>query len=444
MKITLIYPGISMAGFGCFAVNESPECNFMHHGIASLEAYLRKFGHNVTYLDLRQLKGWDDFKDKISEMDSVIYGISSTTVDFEYTIKCAELIKSVNEKAVVVVGGVHPTVCTDDAERVSFFDYIVTSEGEKALLRIIEGVENGLELPRVIKGEPVSLEDIPRIDRELFSCRTGEMMHPFVPILPIPSFSVMTSRGCPFNCSFCQPAERAVSGGKVRFRQMPDVIDELVQLKRSYGMASFTILDDLFLVNKNRIDEFVDLYKKSGVTAKFVCQGRADLIIRYEKELADLKEIGLIGIQIGFESGSNRILDFLNKGCTVEQNLQAARICKRLGITIWANYMLGIPTETFSEMLATVRMIARIDPEYYSPALFTPYPQTTLYDYCKENGLLKMTSYSQYRRSIGEAGKVKNVNYFMARLLIFLYQPFRLKLIYMKAFLGKLLRFKVR
>jgi len=427
MKYALIYPGISWSGFNSFGKDLGGEANFIHHGMGTIASYLKKFGHDCDFIDLRRLKNWSDFTKTIKNTHYSVYGISSTTVDFDYSIKAARIIKKIYPHAVVVVGGVHPTVRPTDALKIKEFTYIVVGEGEKAMLQIINAQISKKKLPRLIKGLSCQLEEIPHIDRDLFNHHQGEMIHPFVSDLPIPFATIMSSRGCPFNCTFCQPAERLIFGGVVRLREMSDVVDEIKEINRKYGLKSFLIHDDLFIISKERINKFVRLYKKSGVKAVFMCQARADLVIRFQNEIKKLAEIGLIGIMIGFESGSQRILKFINKQTTVEDNLKAAEICHHLGIKIWANYMLGIPSETYSEMWQTVRMIRKINPEYYSPSLFTPYPQTGLYDYCQERNLLLFTHFSDYRRSL-KGDKIRGFNYNFIRILIFLYMPFKLKI----------------
>lgn len=437
MKISLIYPGISWSGFNSFGRKNCSECNFINHGIASLASYVKKFGNEVEYIDLRKLKNWKDFRNVLKKSDSRLYGISSTTVDFGYTIKISSIIKNVNKKNIVVVGGVHPTVAPKDALKIKTIDYVVTGEGEIALLKLIKDIEKRRRsIKRLIRGVPCPIEEIPHIDREMFDHRKGEMVNPFVSDLEIPSTTIMSSRGCPFNCTFCQPAERMIFGGKVRIRKIDDVIAELMEIKKKYGLKSFMIHDDLFIISKDRILEFVEKYKKSRIRAKFICQGRVDLIIKFRNEIEKLKGVGLIGIMIGFESGSQRILDFINKRTTVEQNLESAKICHKLGIKIWANYMLGIPTETYWEMIKTLAMIRKIKPEYHSPSLFTPYPQTGLYDYCEKHGLLTFTKYDQYRRGLS-GNKIKGFNYSVIRTLIFLFYPWSFKLETMKFIINK-------
>ncbi len=420
MKVSLVYPGISWSGFGTFGKRNCGECNFIHHGIASMASYLKKNGIGVDYIDFRKLEGWREFTETVEQSDAEIFGISSTTVDFDYSVRAARIIKKKRPGVKVVIGGVHPTVSPKDALKIKEFDWVVVGEGEKVILDLARGKK----LPRLVMAEPVSLEEIPLIDRDLFDHRGGEMNNPFVPDMKTPFATIMTSRGCPFNCTFCQPAERMVFGGKVRLRNMAEVIEELKLIRKKYGLKSFLIHDDLFILSQERILEFARLYKESKIGAKFMCQGRADLIIRFRKELEELQKVGLMGIMIGFESGSDRVLKFLNKQVGVKENLKAAKICHKLGLKIWANYMLGIPSESYWEMVKTLLMVRRINPDYYSPTLFTPYPQTELYDYCKKNKLLIFKHYSEYRRSIS-GKKIRGFNYDLIRLLIFLFLPMR-------------------
>jgi radical SAM superfamily enzyme YgiQ (UPF0313 family) len=123
-----------------------------------------------------------------------------------------------------------------------------------------------------------------------------------------------------------------------------------------------------------------------------------------------MAEVGLKGYFIGFESGSDRVLRFIRKGTKRWQNIAAGRVCKKYGIAIWANYMLGLPTETKEEVLETISMIQEIDPDYYSPAFYTPHPGSDLYDYCLEHDLSLIVNHDSYRRNPTEE-KIRGVDY---------------------------------
>ena len=121
MKIMLIYPGISRIGFNSFKKD-----NFLHHGLASIASYLTNKGHVVEFVDLRQLNGWDEFKKIIKKTDAQVIGITSTTIHFGYAIKCAHLIKKIRPDIKIISGGVHTTICPEDALRIKYFDYVIT------------------------------------------------------------------------------------------------------------------------------------------------------------------------------------------------------------------------------------------------------------------------------------------------------------------------------
>jgi radical SAM superfamily enzyme YgiQ (UPF0313 family) len=188
------------------------------------------------------------------------------------------------------------------------------------------------------------------------------------------------------------------------------VIDELRELREKYDFASFMFHDDCLTEDRGWVAEFTERYKEKGFTQPFFCQSRADIIAHHPDMVERMADAGLRGYFVGFESGNARVLNFLRKGTTPERNLEAARVCRRYGLTIWANYMLGIPTETKEEVMDTVNMIREIDPDYYSPSFFTPHPGTDLYDYCVEHDLSLITDYDSYRRNPTEP-KIKGQDY---------------------------------
>jgi len=170
------------------------------------------------------------------------------------------------------------------------------------------------------------------------------------------------------------------------------------------------IHDDCITEDRPWVVEFCRQYKENGFDQPFACQSRADIVCRNEEMVALMREAGLSLLFIGFESGNQRILNFLRKGTKVEDNYRAAEICRKYGIKIWANYMMGIPTETKEEVMDTVRMIRTIKPDYYSPAFFTPHPGSDLFLYCKERELSLIQNHDSYRRNATE-GKIKGTDY---------------------------------
>ncbi len=400
MKILLIYPGL-VEGFGSYYKGS----NWFNHGLGIISAVLKKGGHAVEYLDCRKLHGWDEVAQRINAVEFEMAMISVATVDFEPSKKIATIIKAKDPNLKIMVGGPHPTLMTEQTAEVKEFDYIFTHEAEVTLPKILDDFPN---IPRITRGEmPVELDSLPFVDRSL--APEGET--PWFTGFKKPYFAITASRGCLYNCSFCQPAERAVFGNKVRKRSVDNIVDELGYLTREYGMRSFMIHDDCFTQYYSWAEEFCEKKQQRGLNQSFACQSRADIICKRPDLMQKLVDVGLRWVLIGFESGSDRVLQYIRKGTTVEQNLKAAQICKKLRIKIFANYMFGLPAETNEEMRQTAEMMRAIKPDGYSPSVFTPAPGSDLYAYCADNDLILINSSEGYRRNAGSGAKIKGVDY---------------------------------
>lgn len=404
MKIALIYPAIAIDGFAKDGIR--PKTGWIHHGLASISASLKAKGHEVSLVDLRQLNGWDGLAGAIREISPDVAGITMMSVDFDAAVKCAGVIKKLNDRIKIIVGGPHPSLMESELAANENIDYIFKGEAEVTLPLIIEDMARGVLKERVITGAAPDLDKIPFVDRALFKILEA----PIVPFLKMPFVTAIAGRGCTYNCSFCQPAEKRMFGPKVRRISPERFIEELEITKNSLGLNSLMIHDDCLVEDTAWVERFLELYRKKKFRRSFVCQGRADIIAKNPALFKYMRSCGLEMILIGFESGSQRVLNFLRKGTTVEQNYKAADICRRLGIRVWANFMLGIPTETKEEVMDTVRMIKRIKPYVASPAFYTPHPGSDLFDFCVKNGLSLIEKHEDYRRN-PDGCKIKGLDY---------------------------------
>jgi anaerobic magnesium-protoporphyrin IX monomethyl ester cyclase len=411
MKVTLIYPGITECGFDSLKGNEG---SWMNHGLAVISAALKHKGHNVNLLDLRRLKGWEHFRQAVKDNLGEITGITMMSVDYDAGIAAAKIIKEIKPATKIFVGGPHPSICPEELEGLQCIDCVFKGEGEVTFPKLVDDLVNGKKLPKVVDGYRLEdLDESPWADRDLFDCPE----EPFVPFLKAPFVTLIAGRGCKYNCNYCQPAERLMFGKNVRRRSVKNVIDELNYLNNRYHFNSFMIHDDCLTENRDWVMEFCRQYKADGFTQPFVAQSRADIICKNSDMVEVLSKTGLKLVIIGFESGSDRVLKFLRKGCTRKQNLEAAHICKRLGIKIWANYMLGLPTETNEEVLETMSMLEEIRPYHCSPAFYTPHPGSDLFEIGKKMGIHLITNHASYRRNTYEP-KIKGPDYnFLAGIL---------------------------
>ena len=416
LKTTLIYPGI--AGRGWNSLKQGMDAGWISHGLAHLSSAAKAQGFHIDLIDLRALSGWDQFREVLTKRNPDVVGVTMMSVDYNPARRAVGIAKEIKPDVVTMVGGPHVTLALQDALRIPQVDYLILHEGEVTFPKLLRSIEGG-DPPseRVIRGEAPDLDTIPFADRDLFLKEWREWGYDldspevsFAPELPSPFATIIAGRGCLYNCAFCKPGEDYIFGKRTRKRSVENVLAELTELVSNYNIASFMFHDDCLTEDRDWVMEFTDRYIAEGFNMPFFCQTRADILVRHEDMVERMAQAGLRGYFVGFESGSDRVLKFIRKGTTVEQNLEAARICRKYGITIWANYMMGMPTETKEEVMETVRMMKDIDPDYYSPAFFTPHPGTDLYDFVVEHDLSRITDYDSYRRNPTEP-KIRGQDY---------------------------------
>jgi len=410
MKIALIHVGIRENGFNTFG--KSLGNSQINHGLCSISAYAKSKGYNdISLIDMRKIKGWQSFKKKISQKQPGVIGISFMSCDFNAANKAIDCIKEVSTDCKIVVGGVHPSVATEEVAANNRIDYIIVGEGEISFAKLLNDIENDSNSSRIIIGEKPDLNELPFEDRELYDYNTSIKFTNFPGFYKAPMVSMVASRGCPFNCAFCAPHAKTIFGPKVRYQSVDNVIQEIGELYEKYKFKSLAFYDYSFFLNKDWMHEFCDKFDKIGFKTQIWANCRADLICSNEKGIKRLKDIGLRMIAIGMESGSQKILDFLKKGTTVEQNIRAAQICKNNGIAVRGLFMLGIPTETKEDVRATINLIRKIQPDIYSFSYFTPMPGTFLFEYCQEHNLSLIKSHDELANMGPDLPKIKNVDY---------------------------------
>ena len=420
MKIAFIYPALLDAGFN--KNNNRITYSAIHPGLCFLSAACKEKGFKgISLIDLRMLSGWEEFKDRVRALKPDVASITLMSPDYKYASTCIDHIKELSPDTKIAVGGMHPTIVTDEMTDNPKIDHIIAGEGEIVFPELLERLKRGIPSERVIKGIRPDVEKLPFIDRELFSC----LEIPYDFFLPLPFATILAGRGCPYSCKFCAPASKIMHGNRIRQRSVDNVLEEISSLRGTYGIRSIGFLDDCFTQNKKWVMEFCEKYKKSGFNMPFVCQTRADIVSKNPDMMRALRIAGLRMASIGFESGSDRILKFCNKGTSLKQNLKAARICRSLGIKIWAYNMFGFPTETKKEACDTVRMIRKIKPYRSSAAFFTPHLGSYFYDYCKENSLSLIDAHDDLVRYPElDKPKIKNIDYdFMKKMAVLSKKP---------------------
>jgi len=417
-KVCLTYVGLGCYGFSQTRdpANVSGESHWLSHGISLIAANLVKHGHEVSIIDMRTLTSMEHTLQEIAVTGADILGVSASMLDWRPAKEVLLIGKRLG--MTTVVGGIVPSVVTETALECAA-DYIVTGEGEISMVNIADMVDKGLKLDDalMVGTVPKDLDDIPFIDRELWDY-SRELRTPFAPEQETPFVTMIAGRGCCFSCNFCQPAESMMFPGKFRIRSVPNVIAELKELHDKYHFKSVNFWDDTFTIKPSWVMEFCDAYEREGFTAKFSACCRADIICKHPDMIKRMAEVGCEWLVIGFETGSDRLLKFIKKGVTLEQNLEAGRICKKVGIKMFATAMFGLPTETNDEAIATVKMIQTISPEHLMVFPFTPIFGTGLYDYCKDKDLLLLEDPLDIERSFQFRETIRGIDYgFLQKLL---------------------------
>ncbi len=396
MKVTFVYPGyFKDTGDGWISA-----------GLCLLSSSIKQRGHESSLVDFRGLNSWDEYRERLKILKPQVLAVTAATVYFPVALRAAEIAKQLMPDLIVVIGGIHATLMPEEVSSHNCFDHIVLGEGEVSFTELIDALESGKSEKRIIQGKRPELDSLPFADRDLFDTQE----YPFFKDLPLPFVTIISSRGCPYQCTFCQPAEKMVFGAHVRKRTVGHVIGELKLLREKYNFQSLMIHDDCLTADKAWVREFCREYKLNGFTQPWVCQVKANHVCSSPELIGEMKGAGLKAVHIGFESGNQRMLDLMKKGCTVEQNYEAYKILKQFGLEIQGMFIIGLPTETKEEVGDTIRMIKSMQLERPVLTFFTPYPGTELYEYCKEKGLLTITDYSDFDRS-KMSPKIKGIDY---------------------------------
>ena len=374
---------------------------WLDHGAGMTFTAAQEAGCEVDFLDMKALANDAELKKAIKGYDLIAFGLKSSY----YAIAMKIIGMAWEQKSKVMVGGYHATAAPKELLENKDIDWVFHGESE---ITFPEFLKNPERFNREIWGEkPQNLSTLPFMDRTMYrepieNC--DGWWHGGVHKRMV---SVMAARGCAYNCAFCQPLERDHFGAKIRRRSVDSLIAELEGLRDLYDPDCVMIHDDTFLFQPKWIEEFIEKYPKIGLP--FWAAGRADGICDHPDLVKGLVKVGWELVSVGFESGSQRILDLIKKGTTVEQNLESARIIKENGAKIYANYMIGLPWETKEDIQATARMADEINAEMPSWAYFTPYPGCELGEQCIKEGLSLLDRNNYDRRPSGK--KVKNVDY---------------------------------
>lgn len=351
-------------------------------------------GYIASYLEQNKVgvkiideQAGEDVSKEINAYSPDIVGITAVTPLAPRAYKIADICRE--KRILTVIGGVHATVMPEEALRHA--DIVVVGEGEVAMMDIItDDIKQGVVERPYIKNLDTLPPPARHLMREDFYLHTRDRVGDVVSHLHfVPPHtrvaSILSSRGCSYRCIFCHNSWRV---NPVRFNSAERVISEIKQLIDVYGAEAVFFMDDNPLANKPRLREICRIMIEDKLDIIWACNATANHI---DLETAQLiREAGCVELVFGWESGSQKILDVLEKRTTVEGNTQAIKICKRAGLMVTGSLMIGNPTETPEDVKATQQFIAdnKKDIDMYGVNMTTAYPGTKLWHWCEEKGLI--------------------------------------------------------
>lgn len=357
-------------------------------GLLYLAAIMEKAGCEVQITDSPvENLDLDQVLERIGKFNPDWVGVAAVTSLAEKTQALCRGIRSKYPKIKIFVGGPHPTARPEEVSKDTGADVVITDEAENVILDLVKDFDRFAEQKIVHAGKVKNLDDLPLPARHLIDLNKYTALPNNYKVTPY-SIHVVTSRGCPYPCTFCFDAN---SGH--RQRSVPHVISELKMLKEKYGAREIAFWDDTFTVNRAWVMEFCDAMIREKMNLYWGCYSRLNLVDR--ELLAKMKEAGCWTLFFGIESGNQELLDNIKKKMTVEQMTEKVRLVQSFGIEIRGSFMVGMPGETPEMGRKTIQYAIDLNPDYAQFSLTTPYPGTELYKEVDKWGVLNK-SYNDF------------------------------------------------
>jgi anaerobic magnesium-protoporphyrin IX monomethyl ester cyclase len=367
---------------------ERIEGPFAPLGPLYLASCIRAAGLTPGFFDGTHARGVSDFAAEIRNRRPTAVGIYATVISRHVALKMAEIAH--RRGIPVVAGGPDPSSASHVYLQSGFVDAVAQGEGETTAvdlarhfaeatgtdLRHIPGLvvrDDGHFVTTRPRPYVEDLDSIPYPARDLTDWTAyADVTRRFH---GVSQTTVMTARGCPFQCTWCC---KPIFGAKYRHRSGKNVAGEMLELKDKYRPEMIRFADDIFTINRRKFFDLADEIEKARAQIPFECLSRVDLVDR--EVLERLRDIGCRKILYGVESGSQRVLDSMKKGITVEEIHQISRLTRELGIEQYWFLIYGYPPEDIHDLRLTIDMVRRLQPDSYGITVAYPLPQTEFYE----------------------------------------------------------------
>ncbi len=368
-------------------------------------AYLRENGYEVALFDVSLRKSEDGLQKIIDQFQPDYFVIFDDGFNW-LTKMCLTVMRDAafRMQKIAKNKGIKVITCSSDStDHYEKYihqgaDVVIKGEGEVTLLHLINALSEGVKLEKiegiafkngneitVTAKRPalVNLDLLPQpawdlVDYNQYRARWDLRNK-------VPYINIATTRGCPYKCNWCA---KPIYGIRYNARSSKRVVDEIEYHLQHHHINHFWICDDIFGLKPGWVLEFRDELKRRNLKIKFKIQSRADLLLE-ENYIDDLVDAGLDEAWIGAESGSQKILDAMDKGITIEQIHQSTTLLKHVGVKVGFFIQYGYLGETNKDIKLTIKMIIKLMPDYLGISVSYPLPGTKFYDKVKKDLVLK-------------------------------------------------------
>ncbi len=376
-------------------------------GLAYIASVLEGDGRSVAICDMNPLHlGWDALAEEIERQRPRVVGVSFMTPQVRLAERVARIAKQVDENIYVVVGGPHASAVPEEMLERQAIDFVVVGEGEMAVKELVAALfndadfrsigslafrENGHVVVNPRQPPIMDLDALPfpawhLLPLDKYSVRGygGDITRP--------TFAILSSRGCPNQCIFCD--SHTIFCRRFRGRSARHIFAEMVYLRREYGATQFDFVDDTITIDKKRLAELCRLIIDGDVEVRWMCNARVNTVDYQLLKL--MKAAGCVRVDFGVESGDPEVLKTIKKKITLEQVRNAHRWARELDIRTSSFFMVGNPGEDWASVRKTVELAAELKSDFPSVGIATPYPGSELYQIARKNGWLLVDEWSKY------------------------------------------------
>lgn len=388
-------------------------------GISYLASALEKSGHNVQIIDAKaEALSAEDVRCRIKNFKPDLVGITSMTPSFHGAQEAAVIAKE--EGAITVIGGVHMDIFAKETLSYDYIDYGILGEGEESIVELCRAIENrvsvedveGIAYKRngeIMLGNPRIIGNLDSLEFPAYNLLPMKRYNSIIGLSPVTT--MMSSRGCPYKCSFCC---KTSSDKKHRYRSAKNVIDEMEFLVKDYAIKEIMFYDDLMM--PSHVEEICREIIKRKLKVSWETPQRVDLV--NPGILSLMKKAGCRLLRYGVEQGDPAMMQMIEKHITIEQVKKVFKWTEDAGIDTFAYFIIGYAFETEKTIRATIDLAKEINPRFVMFTKAIPLPNTELHRIAIEEGLINEDYWKEFtlgKQHIPLSAFVTDVNDWIVR-----------------------------